>query len=128
MKVLCEISVGELLDKISILEIKLEKIQDIEKKELIIYEYKELIATLNKLNIDSKLLENYKKNLKAVNTKLWDVEDLLRKLESEKKFNKKFILLARSVYQLNDERYDYKNKLNNAINSNVKEVKSYQEY
>lgn len=128
MKVLCEISIGELVDKISILEIKLEKIQDKEKNKLVFNELKILNDSLVNLNFDNKLIENYKKKLKKVNFKLWDVEDKIRYLEREKQFNQDFINLARSVYLLNDERFEYKNKLNNALNSHVVEVKSYQEY
>lgn len=128
MKVLCEISIGELVDKISILEIKIDKINDIEKNKFLIYELKKLLQKLNNLKIENELIEKYKSKLKNVNKKLWDVEDKLRILEKEKNFDKEFISLARSVYHLNDKRFEYKNKLNKAVNSKIQEVKSYQSY
>ena len=128
MKILCEISIGELVDKISILEIKLDKIQDSKKNKIILNELNNLIQSLNTLKLDKEFIDTYKKLLKDVNLKLWNVEDELRELEREKKFTQSFIELARSVYILNDERFEYKNKLNTELNSKVIEVKSYEKY
>ena len=125
-KILAEISVGELIDKITILEIKKEKISN---KEKLVEVNKELISlneTLKKsINDESKIL-NFKNDLKNVNLKLWDIEDGKRSAEKNSQFDKKFIELARSVYKFNDERAKIKLAINNALGSNIKEVKSYE--
>ena len=125
-KILAEISVGELLDKITILEIKKEKISN---KEKLVEVNKELISlneTLKKsINDESKIL-SFKNNLKNINLKLWDIEDGKRSAEKNNKFDEKFIELARSVYKFNDERAKIKLAINNALGSNIKEVKSYE--
>ena len=125
-KILAEISAGELIDKITILEIKKEKISD---KEKLVEVNKELISlneTLKKsINDESKIL-SFKNDLKNINLKLWDIEDGKRLAEKNNQFDEKFIKLARSVYKFNDERAKIKLAINNALGSNIKEVKSYE--
>ena len=125
-KILAEISAGELIDKITILEIKKEKISN---KEKLVEVNKELISlneTLKKsINDESKIL-SFKNDLKNINLKLWDIEDGKRSAEKNNKFDAKFIELARSVYKFNDERAKIKLAINNALGSNIKEVKSYE--
>ena len=125
-KILAEISAGELIDKITILEIKKEKISD---KEKLVEVNKELISlneTLKKsINDESKIL-SFKNDLKNINLKLWNIEDGKRLAEKNSQFDKKFIELARSVYKFNDERAKIKLAINNALGSNIKEVKSYE--
>ena len=125
-KILAEISAGELIDKITILEIKKEKISN---KEKLVEVNKELISlneTLKKsINDESKIL-SFKNDLKNLNLKLWDIEDGKRLAEKNNQFDEKFIELARSVYKFNDERAKIKLAINNALGSNIKEVKSYE--
>ena len=125
-KILAEISAGELIDKITILEIKKEKISN---KEKLVEVNKELISlnkTLEKsINDESKIL-SFKNDLKNINLKLWDIEDGKRLAEKNNQFDEKFIELARSVYKFNDERAKIKLAINNALGSNIKEVKSYE--
>ena len=125
-KILAEISAGELIDKITILEIKKEKISN---KEKLVEVDKELISlneTLKKsINDESKIL-SFKNDLKNINLKLWDIEDGKRLAEKNSQFDEKFIELARSVYKFNDERAKIKLAINNALGSNIKEVKSYE--
>ena len=126
-KILAEISAGELIDKITILEIKKEKISN---KEKLIEVNKELISlneTLKKSikNDESKIL-SFKNDLKNINLKLWDIEDGKRSAEKNNKFDEKFIQLARNVYKFNDERAKIKLAINKALGSNIKEVKSYE--
>ena len=125
-KILAEISAGELIDKITILEIKKEKISN---KEKLIEVDKELVSlneTLKKsINDENKIL-SFKNDLKNINLKLWDIEDGKRLAEKNSQFDEKFIELARSVYKFNDERAKIKLAINNALGSNIKEVKSYE--
>ena len=125
-KILAEISAGELIDKITILEIKKEKISN---KEKLVEVNKELISlneTLKKsINNESKIV-SFKNDLKNINLKLWDIEDGKRSAEKNNQFDEKFIELARSVYKFNDERAKIKLAINNALGSNIKEVKSYE--
>ena len=125
-KILAEISAGELIDKITILEIKKEKISN---KEKLVEVNKELISlneTLKKsINDESKIL-SFKNDLKKINLKLWDIEDGKRSAEKNNRFDKKFVELARNVYKFNDERAKIKLAINNALGSNIKEVKSYE--
>ena len=125
-KILAEISAGELIDKITILEIKKEKISN---KEKLIEVDKELVSlneTLKKsINDESKIL-SFKNDLKNINLKLWDIEDGKRSAEKNNQFDEKFIQLARNVYKFNDERAKIKLAINNALGSNIKEVKSYE--
>jgi len=125
-RILAEISAGELIDKITILEIKKEKISN---KEKLIEVDKELVSlneTLKKsINDENKIL-SFKNDLKNINLKLWDIEDGKRSAEKNNKFDEKFIQLARNVYKFNDERAKIKLAINNAFGSNIKEVKSYE--
>ena len=128
MNVVAKISIGELIDKIKILKIKKLNINDESKLIHVVKELKTLLG-IHKSKINNtkeiKLLEN---NLMNVNKKLWIVEDKLRILENKKLFNKNFIILARSVYKLNDKRADVKNKINLLTSSSIVEVKSYVKY
>ena len=129
MKIQINISVGELIDKITILQIKKEKIADLEKVKKVSYELKLLENSLNSLKTSkTEELRNLMNELKRINQKLWVIEDDIRLLEKNKKFDIEFIELARSVYKTNDERFDVKNKINKLFSSNVEEVKSYEKY
>ena len=126
VKILAEISAGELIDKITILEIKKGKISN---KEKLVEVNKELISlneTLKKSIKDENKILNFKNDLKNINLKLWDIEDGKRLAEKNSQFDEKFIELARSVYKFNDERAKIKLAINNALGSNIKEVKSYE--
>ena len=125
-KILAEISAGELIDKITILEIKKEKISSKEKLVEINKELISLNETLKKsINDENKIL-SFKNDLKNINLKLWDIEDGKRSAEKNNQFDEKFIQLARNVYKFNDERAKIKLAINNTLGSNIKEVKSYE--
>jgi len=127
-KILSEISVGELLDKISILEIKLEKVKDKTNLEEINKEYKILKEVQNS---SIKETEKYKilfKEIKKINQNLWNIEDKLRICEKNKDFGQNFIKLARGVYMNNDKRSKIKSKINEVSGSNIKEIKQYVDY
>ena len=125
-KILAEISAGELIDKITILEIKKEKISNKEKLIEVDKELASLNKTLKKsINDESKIL-SFKNDLKNINLKLWDIEDEKRSAEKNNQFDEKFIQLARNVYKFNDERAKIKLEINNVLGSNIKEVKSYE--
>ena len=127
-KIFAEISVGELLDKISILEIKQKNLKDTEKTKIVSKELESLNNTLkNDVSITDEIKSLYN-DLKAINLKLWDIEDGKRDCERNKDFGKKFIELARSVYIENDNRAKIKNKINKLSGSNISEVKSYDKY
>ena len=127
-KILTEISAGELLDKISILEIKLDKIKDKENLQEINKEYKSLNETKKShLEITSDV-QNLIDQLKDVNINLWSIEDQKRICEKNKDFGKKFIELARNVYINNDKRAKIKSEINKLLGSNIKEVKEYANY
>ena len=124
-KILTEISAGELLDKISILEIKLEKIKDKENLQEINKEYKSLnVSKKSHLKVTPDI-QNLISQLKDVNIKLWSIEDEKRICEKNKDFSKKFIELSRNVYINNDKRAKIKSDINKLLGSNIKEVKSY---
>ena len=125
-RILAEISAGELIDKITILEIKKEKISNKEKLIEIDKELVSLNKTLKKSINDESKISSFKKDLKNINLKLWDIEDGKRSAEKNNKFDEKFIQLARNVYKFNDERAKIKLAINNALGSNIKEVKSYE--
>ena len=144
-KIIVEVSIGELLDKISILEIKQEKIKDPEKLKFISNEYSILKEQLeNNIKSDDKLDGLYKslkeinsklwkltelfKSLKEINAKLWVIEDDKRQCEKEKDFSEKFIKLSRDVHFLNDERAKIKLEINNHTGSKIKEIKQYTNY
>lgn len=122
------ISPGELIDKITILEIKRESILDKEKLSNINLEYKVLLETLENKIIASNEIDSLRIKLKTINKRLWDIEDQLRDLERSKTFNEDFIKLARSVYFTNDERSEVKKSINKLLNSEIVEEKSYSKY
>ena len=124
-KILAEISAGELIDKITILEIKLDKISDKVKTNDISKELHSLQETMQKHFPDQTEILNYMKSLKEINLRLWDIEDAKRLAEKNNDFGKKFIKLAREVYKFNDERAKVKLQINENFGSNIKEVKSY---
>ena len=129
MEVQINISVGELIDKITILQIKKEKITNLEKVKKVSYELQLLENSLNSFEKSKKNeLENLMIELKKINQKLWEIEDDIRLLEKNKEFGDNFIELARSVYITNDERFEIKNKINRLFSSDIEEVKSYEEY
>ena len=125
-KILAEISAGELIDKITILEIKKEKISNKEKLLEVNKELNSLNETLKQSINDKSKIIDFKKDLKNINLKLWDIEDGKRSAEKNNQFDEKFIQLARNVYKFNDERAKIKLAINNALGSNIKEVKSYE--
>ncbi len=127
-KILVEVSVGELLDKISILEIKQEKIKDLAKLKFINEEHSILKDQLN-INVksDQKLTELFD-SLKEINAKLWVIEDDKRQCEKEKDFTDSFIKLSRDVHFLNDDRAKIKLEINNHTSSKIKEIKEYTSY
>ena len=127
-KIIVEVSIGELLDKISILEIKQGKIKDPEKLKFISNEYLILKEQLeNNIKSDDKLEDLYK-SLKEINSKLWVIEDEKRQCEKDKDFGKKFIKLSRDVHFLNDDRAKIKLEINNHTGSIIKEIKEYTSY
>ena len=127
-KILVEVSVGELLDKISILEIKQEKIKDSEKLKFINEEHSILKNQLNNnVKSDQKLNELFE-SLKQINAKLWVIEDDKRQCEKEKDFTDTFIKLSRDVHFLNDDRAKIKLEINNYTGSKIREIKEYTSY
>jgi Asp-tRNA(Asn)/Glu-tRNA(Gln) amidotransferase C subunit len=127
-KILVEVSVGELLDKISILEIKQEKIKNLEKLKFINEEHSILKDQLNNnIKSDQKLNELFE-SLKEINAKLWVIEDDKRQCEKEKDFTETFIKLSRDVHFLNDDRAKIKLEINNHTGSKIKEIKEYTSY
>ena len=127
-KILIEVSVGELLDKISILEIKKDKIKDPEKLEFIKNELSLLREEFkNNVKSDKKIDELYQ-SLKIINARLWTIEDDKRKCEKEKDFTENFIKLSRDVHILNDDRAKIKLEINNHTGSKIKEIKEYTSY
>ena len=127
-KIIVEVSVGELLDKISILEIKQEKIKDQEKLKFINLEHEILKDQLNQNVKTDEKLENLFKSLKDINAKLWVIEDDKRQCEKDKNFGEKFIKLSRDVHFLNDDRAKIKLEINNHTGSKIKEIKEYTSY
>jgi hypothetical protein len=127
-KILVEVSVGELLDKISILEIKKEKIKDPDKLKYINDEH-QILQEQYRSNVKNnvKLNELYQ-SLKIINSRLWTIEDDKRKCEKEKDFTENFIRLSRDVHILNDERANIKLEINNHTGSKIKEIKEYFSY
>ena len=127
-KIIVEVSIGELLDKISILEIKQEKIKDSEKLKFINNEHSILKDQLEKnVKSDDKLNDLYQ-SLKEINAKLWVIEDDKRQCEKDKDFGEKFIKLSRDVHFLNDDRAKIKLEINNHTGSLIKEIKEYTNY
>ena len=127
-KIYSEISAGELFDKISILEIKKNKIKEKNKRNIILKELSSLQETASKNIEKSKSIIKLYKRLKSINLKLWKIEDDIRDCERKNNFDSKFIKLARAVFFTNDERSRVKNKINSLTKSNISEVKSYKKY
>jgi hypothetical protein len=127
-KILVEVSVGELLDKISILEIKQEKIKDHEKLKFINDEHSILKSQLEQNVKTDEKLEKLFQSLKEINSKLWVIEDDKRLCEKEKNFGEKFIKLSRDVHFLNDDRAKIKLEMNNHTGSKIREIKKYTNY
>ena len=127
-KILVEVSVGELLDKISILEIKKEKIEDSEKLRFINDEYDVLKDQFNKNVKSDEKLDSLFKSLKEINSKLWVIEDNKRLCEKNSDFGQEFIKLSRDVHFLNDDRAKIKLEMNNHTGSKIKEIKEYTSY
>jgi len=127
-KILVEVSIGELLDKMSILEIKKEKIKDSQKLNFINDEYNVLKEQLNKNVKSDEKLEKLFQSLKEINAKLWLIEDDKRMCEKNSDFGEKFIKLSRDVHFLNDDRANIKLEINNHTGSKIKEIKEYTNY
>ena len=127
-KIIVEVSIGELLDKISILEIKQEKIKDPEKLKFINNEHSILKDQLEKNIKSDEKLNNLYQSLKEINAKLWVIEDDKRQCEKDKDFGEKFIKLSREVHFLNDDRANIKLEINNLTGSKIKEIKEYTNY
>ena len=127
-KIIVEVSIGELLDKISILEIKKDKIKDPEKLKFITNEHSILKNQLEKNVKSDDKLNNFYKSLKDINAKLWIIEDDKRQCEKDKNFGEKFIKLSRDVHFLNDDRAKIKLEINNHTGSTIKEIKKYTSY
>mgnify|MGYP001341208448 CR=1 FL=1 len=129
MEIQINISVGELIDKITILQIKKEKIANLKKVKKVSYELELLENSLNSFETSKTAeLKNLMNELKKINQKLWKIEDDIRLLEKNKKFDDNFIKLARSVYITNDKRADIKKQINHFLGSKLVEEKSYQSY
>ena len=127
-KILIEVSVGELLDKISILEIKKDKIKDPDKLSFIFDELSKLKDELEKNVKHDAKLDDLHQSLKIINLRLWDIEDDKRRCEKEKDFTENFIKLSRDVHILNDDRAKIKLEINNHTGSIIKEIKEYTNY
>ena len=127
-KIIVEVSIGELLDKISILEIKKEKIKDAEKLKFINNEHSILKNQLDENIKSDEKLNNLYQSLKIINSKLWVIEDDKRQCEKDKNFGEKFIKLSRDVHFLNDDRAKIKLEINNHTGSTIKEIKEYTSY
>ena len=126
-KILAEISLGELADKLTILEIKLKKIEDKESINIINKEYQ----SLNNIDLKGIDIKKYKAlfdKLKSVNEKLWDIENEKRLLEKNSDFSDKFIKVSRDVHFMNDKRAKVKKEINRSFGSNIEEVKEYTKY
>lgn len=122
-------SIGEVVDKLTILEIKKQKISEKEKLDIIHYEYLKLEKILNESNIlGLDKTKEFFKELYIINLELWEIEDKIRICEKKKNFGEEFLELARNVYITNDKRFSVKNEINLYFGSDIKEVKDYEEY
>jgi hypothetical protein len=121
------VSVGELIDKLSILHVKRLKISNEEKLEYVNKEF-ELLYNISSYYLNNQEIENLYHQLVEINKKLWDIEDKLRVIESENNFDSTFIELARKVYFTNDERFRLKNEINLITSSEIREMKDYKKY
>lgn len=126
MKITIEVSLGELVDKISILRLKMSRIKDSTKVAAATHEEKILMSALNSLNL--KDIEKHLAKLEQINGKLWEIEDDIRLKEKARAFDDDFIRLARAVYVTNDERFRAKDEINQFYGSDIVEVKSYEDY
>jgi Family of unknown function (DUF6165) len=122
---LAPVSIGELIDKITILEIKAERIADPGKLRNVATELAGLRAIRSQAGLDAPDMEPHARELRALNTALWEIEDQIRELEAKQDFGTRFVNLARSVYQTNDKRAAVKNRINQAFGSAIVEEKSY---
>jgi len=127
-QILIPISPGELLDKITILEIKSERIESVEKKANVNNELSMLTKVWTDAVTEDAEITSMRSELKSINEALWDIEDDIRDEERAKRFTEKFIELARSVYVTNDQRADVKKRINIHLKSDIVEEKSYQDY
>lgn len=121
------VSVGELIDKLSILHVKQIKISNPEKLEYVNKEF-ELLYNFSSVYLNDKEISKLYHELVETNSKLWEIEDMLRIIETEKTFDSRFIELARNVYHTNDKRFSLKNEINERTSSEIREVKEYVEY
>ena len=121
------VSIGEMIDKLSILQVKKTKISDETKLEFVNKEF-EILYNLSSVYLDNVEIESLYHRLVEINSSLWDVEDKLRIIEKEKRFEGEFISLARKVYFTNDERFRLKNEINLVTKSEIREVKEYVKY
>lgn len=126
--ILTPISPGELIDKLTILEIKAERIQDAAKLANVRHELKLLQETWRKSGHDQRVIQTQWDELRRINAELWDIEDLIREEERAQRFEAEFIRLARAVYVTNDERARVKREINTQLGSKIVEEKSYSEY
>lgn len=126
MNIECPVSLGELIDKLSILTIKLRFIAEQQKRTQIEFEENKIKSIVKKLELNG--IEEYIEKLVDVNTRLWKIEDDIRQKEFDQEFDQTFIQLARSVYMANDKRFEIKFEINQKYNSAIKEVKSYRKY
>ena len=128
-KINVEVSCGELIDKLTILSIKKEKIKDENKLKNVVHEYNKLQKKADILRqINESKFDAFYSELKKINSELWEIEDEIRVHEKNNVFNDHFIELARSVYITNDQRFDTKNKINSFFSSGVVEEKNYEKY
>lgn len=121
------VSVGELIDKLSILHVKQTKITDLEKLKYVNKEF-ELLYNFSSVYLNNEEISKLYHDLVETNSKLWEIEDMLRIIETEQNFDIKFIEIARSVYHTNDKRFSLKNEINEKTSSEIREVKEYVKY
>ena len=121
------VSVGEMIDKLSILQVKKTKISNVEKLEFVNKEF-ELLHNLSSVYLNKVEIESLYQQLVKINSSLWDIEDKLRISERDNKFESEFISLARNVYFTNDERFRLKNEINLLTSSEIREIKDYVKY
>ena len=127
-KIYIEASIGELIDKITILEIKRKKIQDKNSLEIVNKEYSSLTDTMEKNLVINDKIKNLWEELREINLKLWEIEDSKRLAEKNKKIDENFIELARNVYRFNDKRAKIKSQINQLSGSSIREIKQYTKY
>lgn len=121
------VSIGELIDKLSILFVKKSKVSDSQKLKYINEEL-EILTSKSRIYLETPETKKNLEELVEINSELWEIEDTIRDLEREKRFDTFFVEVARKVYTLNDKRFSVKNKINVSLNSNIREVKNYKDY